>query len=101
MMKFPKDLEMALTCDNSSDIDGYMLAEEIINSIQVHDSVTKPIEILTRLVETKSVDDFLNYYVALRILCTISVASEKRSFSKVKLIKTYVQSSMPRPGLPQ
>jgi hypothetical protein len=97
MMKSAKDLEVALSCDNSSDIDGYMLAEEMIafRSI-IPDSVTKPIDILAHLVEMKSVDNFPNYCVALRILCTIpvTVASGERSFSKLKLIKTYLRSSM-------
>lgn len=97
IMKSAKDLEVALSCDNSSDIDGYMLAEEMIafRSI-IPDSVTKPIDILAHLVEMKSVDDFPNYCVALRILCTIpvTVASGERSFSKLKLIKTYLRSSM-------
>ena len=62
----------------------------------IPDSVKKPIDMLTHLVETKSVDDFPNYCVDLRILCTIpvTVASGERSFSKLKLIKTYLLSSM-------
>jgi hypothetical protein len=61
MMKSAKDLEMhaLISCDNSSDIEGYMLAEEMIAFRNIRstipDSVTKPIDILTHFVETKSV----------------------------------------------
>ena len=88
-MKSAKDLDMALSWHNSSDIDGYMLAEEMISfRYIIPDSVKKPIDMLTHLVETKSVVDFPNYCVDLRILCTIpvTVASGETSFSKLKLI---------------
>jgi hAT family C-terminal dimerisation region len=88
---------MALSSDSSSDIDGYLLAEEMtaFRSI-IPDSVTKPIDILTHVDETKSVDDFQNYCAALRKLCTIpvTIASGERSVPKLKLIKTYLRSSM-------
>nr|CAH7729637.1 unnamed protein product [Callosobruchus chinensis] len=41
-------------------------------------------------------ENFPNLYVALRILLTlpVSVVSGKRSFSKLKIIKSYLRSSM-------
>nr|CAH7759974.1 unnamed protein product [Callosobruchus chinensis]CAH7765221.1 unnamed protein product [Callosobruchus chinensis] len=41
-------------------------------------------------------ENFPNLYVALRILLTlpVSVASGERSFSKLKIIKSYLRSSM-------
>jgi hypothetical protein len=61
MMKSAKDLEIQalISCDNASDIEGYMLAEEMIAFRNIRstilDSVTKPIDILTHFVQTKSV----------------------------------------------
>ncbi|KAK4875840.1 hypothetical protein RN001_012262 [Aquatica leii] len=48
------------------------------------------------LCQNKLESGFLNLFVALRMLLTlpISVASAERSFSKLKLIKTYLRSSM-------
>ena len=51
---------------------------------------------LNYLCQNKLENGFPNLFVALRILLTlpISVASVERSFSKLKLIKTYLRSSM-------
>ena len=54
----------------------------------------KPVDILNYL---KIMDGyFLNAWIAYRILLTIpvTVASEERNFSKLKLIKTYLRSTM-------
>jgi len=53
----------------------------------------KPIDILNYI---KIIDSFLNVYIAYRIMLTISlsVVSTERSFSKLKIIKTYLRSTM-------
>ena len=52
-----------------------------------------PINVLNYL---KRLDSFPNAYIAYRILLTIPVmvASPERTFSKLKLIKSYLRSTM-------
>ena len=52
-----------------------------------------PINVLNYL---KRLDSFPNVYIAYRILLaiTVTVASAERSFSKFKLIKSYLRSTM-------
>jgi hypothetical protein len=91
MMKSAKDLEIhaLISCDNSSDIPGYMLAEERIAFRNIRstipDSVTGPTHILTPSLKRSLLDDFPDYWVALKILCTIpvTVAPGERSSSKL------------------
>ena len=60
------------------------------------DSVSSPLQVLRRLHESHLNEVLPNVSVALRILLTIpvTVASGERSFSKLKLIKNYLRSSM-------
>jgi hypothetical protein len=55
-----------------------------------------PLEILTFINDNKLLDTLPNLWVALRIMMTIPVttASCERSLSKLKLIKTYLRSTM-------
>ena len=55
-----------------------------------------PQNILRHIVTYIGSAEFLNFCIALRTLLTIlvTVASGERSFSKLKLIKTYLRSSM-------
>ena len=56
----------------------------------------KPLELLNLLTEYKLCELFPNVCISLRILLTIpaTVASAERSFSKLKLIKNYLRSTM-------
>ncbi len=55
-----------------------------------------PLELLTFVIENKYTEIFPNIYIGLRIYLTlpVTVASAERSFSKLKLIKTYLRSTM-------
>ena len=93
-------------CDNlasvySDKLDGKQLYGEIIDSKMLISSRTKvrlsrPEDLLTFIVEYGDESIFSKLRIALQILLTVAVsmASCKRSFSKLKLILSYLRSSM-------
>ena len=88
------NLEDVLKCNGVSNIDELDLFCElkVIREILVREN-SSPIETLDYI---KNVDCFPNACIAYRILLTIhvTVASAERSFSKLKLIKSYLRSTM-------
>ena len=74
------------------DVDGYVLAEalEALKTL-LPTNVTKPETLFEYLVVNNKFTAFPNVIIALRIYLTmpVTVASGERSFSKLKLIKTY------------
>lgn len=97
-----KNLETLVTNSNGiSDINGDDLFNEILHVKSIlgeeHTKTrARPKDVLRAIKKTDSRDLFTNLWVALRILLTIpvTVASAERSFSKLKLIKTYLRSTM-------
>lgn len=99
LKKCCKELQNHLTDKGVSDIDGNELYNEqlhVESILDVKKKPTSPIQILKLIRSTDRKDLFRNLWIALRILLTIlvTVASAERSFSKFKLIKTYLRSSM-------
>ncbi|XP_066950844.1 uncharacterized protein [Macrobrachium rosenbergii] len=90
------NLCMTLSTGNESDIDGKELAVEVNNLPRLSSDDMTALELLTFIHKKHLEELYPNLWVALRIACTLSVtvASAERSFSKLKLIKTYLRSSM-------
>ena len=80
--------------DNINNIDGLDLFSELkILREVLREEINTPIEILNYI---KTLDSFSNVYIAYRILLTIpiTVVTVERSFSKLKLLKSYLKSTM-------
>lgn len=98
LLKCCKDLQLSLTDKDHCDIDGFQLYQELLllPSFIRSESGSKPLQVLTYICKNSLIGLFPNATIALRILLTIpvSVASAERSFSKLKLIKNYLRSTM-------
>ena len=89
-------LESVLTYQDCKDIDGLELSEEIWRLSEILPKKVIPLNCLNYIFESGLTDLFPNVWIALRIMLTlpVSVASAERSFSRLKLIKTYLRSNM-------
>ncbi|XP_074039985.1 uncharacterized protein [Leptinotarsa decemlineata] len=83
---------------DQSDIRGAELCDELVSiqKLLPKEGQKSPMDVLNFLSLTESTDAYVNLWIALRIISTMpmSVASSERSFSKLKLIKTYVRSTL-------
>lgn len=89
------DLDLLLRDGDSRDINGIDLYNEIKIFCNIIDSsYNTPLQCLQLL--TKIRDSFPNLTVTLRILLTMPVttATAERSFSKLKIIKNYMRTTM-------
>ena len=99
LQKYCLKLEDFLKHDVYYDIDGLDLSSELNvlkEILQIKDYT--PIDILNYI---KRLDSFPNTCIAYRILLTlpVTIASTERSFSKLKLIKSYLKSTMSKEKL--
>lgn len=95
LLQHCQTLSTALTHDSQLDI-GTEPVMEIHNFPQLPSKNMTNMELLTFLHEKKLTEIYPNIWVALRISATlpVTVAAAERSFSKLKLIKTYMRSTM-------
>ena len=91
-----QDAEGKMVTEKNKDVDGYMLAEELEALKTFLQPRIKPYALFEHLIENNRFTTFPNVFIALRIYLTmpITVASGERSFSKLKLIKTYLRSTV-------
>ncbi|XP_065681400.1 zinc finger MYM-type protein 1-like [Hydra vulgaris] len=89
-------LEFILSVENETDINANDLREELRDVSRMLPYSTKPLDVLNYLSQNSLISLYPNTVVTLRILLTlpVSVASGERSFSKLKLIKNYLRSSI-------
>ncbi|KAL4083964.1 hypothetical protein QTP88_029280 [Uroleucon formosanum] len=91
------DLQLLLSENenvSNSDIDAIEMTDELVAISELLKPNSTPLEVLQFIVNN---NNFVpNVAVALRIILTmpVSVASGERSFSKLKIIKNYLRSSM-------
>lgn len=95
-------LEVALTSenDNNKDINGTQLFDEIKSFQMLFDKneieVKSPIETMNKIHEIGLAPIYPNLMTALQVFLTlpVTIASAESSFSKLKLIKNYLRTSM-------
>ena len=85
----------------ANDVSVNDLKEEMLRLIAIHtanfgNSSLPPLELLSTIRKLKLEEIFPNIWVALRMFCTlpVTVASAERSFSKLKLVKNFLRSTM-------
>lgn len=90
------NLEFALSNNGSKDIIGEELYQELINISPLIESNTSSLDVLNYIFSANLDQIFPNSVIALRILNTlpVTVASGERSFSKLKIIKNYLRTTM-------
>ena len=93
------DLAIALTDGEFREISGAELFQELKSFHAFYvtpDMPSRPLDTLKYLAKFSLFDVFPNLWIALRIVVTlpVSVASGERSFSRLKLIKNYLRSTM-------
>lgn len=94
LMKHCKDLQNILSFGDSKDIEAVDLYTELTLFRGLIEENMTAIEALE--ITKKAPSSFPNISIALRIILTIPItsASAERSFSKLKLIKTYLRNTM-------
>ena len=91
-----QDAEGKIVTEKNKDVDGYMLGGELEALKAFLQPRIKPYALFEHLIENNRFTTFPNVFIALRIylMMPITVASGERSFSKLKLIKTYLRSTV-------
>ncbi len=82
--------------EGHSDLDSRELVQEIKNFPHLPLKTMSLLELITFMHDTDLSEIYPNFWTALRIALTlpVTVAQAERSFSKLKLIKSYLRSTM-------
>ena len=82
--------------EGHSDLDSRELVQEIKNFPELPSKSMSLLELITLMYDKDLTEIYPNFWTALRIALTqpVTVAQAERSFSKLKLIKTYLRSTM-------
>nr|XP_046235720.1 uncharacterized protein LOC124054095 [Scatophagus argus] len=96
LQKECETLQTTLRFKGHSDVDGRELVQELKNLPVLPSKSMTLLELLTFIHEKELTEIYPNLLTALRIGLTlpVTVAEAERSFSKLKLIKTYLRSTM-------
>lgn len=84
------------------DVDAEDLKLEVKGAVRSFPTnISTPSEMLNHIYKENILDLYPNMSIALKLMLTlpVTVASSERSFSKLKLIKTYLRSTMPQERL--
>ncbi|XP_065665532.1 uncharacterized protein LOC136086959 [Hydra vulgaris] len=108
LLKLCKQLQQKLTVNTKSEIDGALLCDELISvqffikdklsnfENEINTKEMTPLFVLNFIKKHCLQELYSNTWIVLRILLTlpVTVAIGERSFSKLKLIKTYLRNTM-------
>ncbi|XP_004211002.2 zinc finger MYM-type protein 1-like [Hydra vulgaris] len=96
LVKKCNNLHLLLSDKNSYNIDDLELSEELDMLSRIFSTNATVTTVLKILIEKDLQDLYPNCFIVLRIILTIpvSVASAERSFSRLKLINSYLRSTM-------
>lgn len=98
LQKSVNDLYLKFKTDEDCDFDPIDLKNELLTlkPFLKKESTKTPLEILCYIFQNKLLSLFPNVAIVIRLFLTLplTVASGERSFSKLKIIKNYLRSSM-------
>lgn len=96
LIKHCHDLQLLFQIGENMDINGVELFDELSLLSEIIEKGTSPLHVLQKIYSNSIGDIYANVAIALRILLTMPVttATAERSFSKLKLIKNYLRTSL-------
>lgn len=96
LMKNCMDIQNLLEVGDTKDINGREMFDELVILCEIIEEDTSPLKVLEKIFSYSADDIYCNVSIVLRILLTMPVttASAERSFSKLKLIKNYLRSTL-------
>ncbi|XP_050062995.1 zinc finger MYM-type protein 1-like [Aphis gossypii] len=96
LLKSCQDLQILLQIGENMDISGAELYDELCLLSEIIEKGTSPLQVLQKILGNSVGNIYSNVAIALRIMLTLPVttATAERSFSKLKLIKNYLRTTL-------